>query len=59
MKQKGLNIHIKPQNRRSFTSWCKKQGYSSGSSASCIAKGKKSKSPKIRKKAVFAQNFAK
>ncbi len=59
MKQKGLNIHIKPQNRGSFTTWCKKQGYSSGSDAGCIAKGKKSKSPKIRKKAVFAQNFAK
>lgn len=44
-------IHIKKKNRGSFTRWCKGKV-----TAECIARGKRSKNPKIRKKAVFAQN---
>lgn len=38
----------------SFTAWCKRQGYS-GVTASCICRGLKSGSTKIRKKAAFAK----
>jgi len=41
-----------------FTAWCKKQGFS-GSTAACIAKGKRSRSASIRKKANFAANVRK
>ena len=44
-------IHIKKKNRGSFNRWCKGKV-----TTECIARGKRSKNPKIRKKAVFAQN---
>jgi hypothetical protein len=58
MAQKGLaesGIHIKPENRGKFTSYCKGLGYD-GVTSECIAKGKKSKNPATRKRSVFAQN---
>lgn len=58
-KSKGLNLHIKPENRGTFTTWCKRRGFTSGSAQGCIDAGKKSKLKAIRKKAIFAQNFAK
>jgi hypothetical protein len=51
-------IHIKPSKRGTFTAWCKKQG-ASGVTSACIAKGKRSKSAAIRKKATFAANARK
>lgn len=51
-------IRIKPSKRGTFTAWCKRQGYSSVTLA-CIAKGKRSKSAAIRKKATFAGNARK
>jgi len=51
-------IHIKKSKRGTFTKWCKSQGYS-GVTTECIAKGKKSKSSAIRKKATFAGNARK
>ena len=39
----------------SFTAWCKRRGYK-GVTAGCIAEGKRSKNPAIRKKANFAAN---
>jgi len=42
----------------SFRRWCKRQGFSKVTAA-CIAKGLRSKNPKIRKKAAFAKAMAK
>lgn len=42
----------------SFTAWCKRQGYTKVTAA-CIAKGKRSKSAAIRKKANFAASARK
>lgn len=47
-------IHIKKKNRGSFTRWCNGKV-----TAECIARGKRSKNPKIRKKATFAANARK
>ena len=44
-------IHIKKKNRGKFTEYC-----GGKVTQECIAKGKKSKDPKIRKRATFAQN---
>ena len=44
-------IHIKKKNRGKFTEYC-----GGKVTEECIAKGKKSKDPKIRKRATFAQN---
>lgn len=52
--KKGGRIHIKKKNRGSFTRWCKGKV-----TEECIAKGKKSKDPKIRKRATFAANARK
>ncbi len=41
-----------------FTEWCKKQGFS-GATEECIAKGKKSKNPTVRKRATLAQTLKK
>ena len=41
-----------------FTAWCKRQGYS-GVTQACINKGKKSKNPTIRRRAVLAETFRK
>ncbi len=48
-------IHIKPENRGSFTRYCKAMG-ENGVTSKCISKGKASKSSSIRKKATFAKN---
>ena len=44
-------IHIKKKNRGKFTDYC-----GGKVTQECIARGKKSKDPKIRKRATFAQN---
>ncbi len=49
--KKGGNIHIKKKNRGKFTEYC-----GGKVTEECIAKGKNSKDPKIRKRATFAQN---
>ena len=49
-------IYIKPSKRGSFRAWAKKHGYSM---SEAIARGRKSKDPGIRKKAVFAANAKK
>ena len=41
-----------------FTAYCKKQGYK-GVTKECIEKGKKSKNPTTRKRAVLAETFKK
>ena len=58
-KPKGKSgIHIKPSREGSFTAWCKRQGFK-GVTSECIAKGKASSNPAIRKKATFAANARK
>lgn len=52
--KKGGKIYIKPKNRGSFTKYC-----GGKVTQSCIDKAKKSNNPKIRKKAVFAENARK
>lgn len=47
-------IHIKPENKGKFTEYC-----GGKVTEECIAKGKKSKDPKIRKRATFAANARK
>ena len=44
-------IHIKKKNRGKFTDYC-----GGKVTQECIARGKKSSDPKIRKRATFAQN---
>lgn len=51
-------IHIKAKNRGKFTQYCKSKGYK-GVTQKCIQEAKKSKNPKTRKRAIFAQNFGK
>jgi hypothetical protein len=51
-------IRIKPSKRGTFTAWCRKQGFG-GVTSECIARGKRSKSAAIRKKANFAANARK
>ena len=41
-----------------FTRWCKQQGYD-GVNQECIEKGKRSKNPTIRRRAVLAETFRK
>lgn len=50
----GGGIHIKKKNRGKFTSYC-----GGKVTSECIARGKRSSSPTIRKRAVFAQNARK
>ena len=47
----GSGIHIKKKNRGSFTRWC-----GGNVTEECIRRGKASSNPKIRKKAIFADN---
>lgn len=54
IKKKGGNIHIKKKNRGKFTDYC-----GGKVTQECIARGKKSKDPKIRKRATFAANVRK
>ena len=50
----GSKIHIKPKNRGKFTEYC-----GGKVTSECIAKGKRSSSPTIRKRATFAANCRK
>ena len=52
--KKGGRIHIKKKNRGKFTEYC-----GGKVTEECIARGKKSKDPKIRKRATFAANARK
>ncbi len=57
-----MAIKIKPSKKGSFTKWAKKKGLAKeegGVTAEAIAAGKKSKNPKIRKKATFAASSRK
>lgn len=48
---KGGKIHIKPENKGKFTSYC-----GGKVTTECINRGKHSSSPAVRKRATFAQN---
>ena len=52
--KKGGGIHIKKENRGKFTSYC-----GGKVTAACIARGKSSPNPAIRKRATFAANARK
>ena len=49
--KKGNKIYIKPKNRGKFTKYCHGKV-----TDKCIAKGKNSSNPAIRKRATFADN---
>lgn len=51
---KGGKIHIKPENRGKFTKYC-----GGKVTSECIARGKKSSDPAVRKRATFAANARK
>lgn len=51
---KGGKIYIKPENRGKFTEYC-----GGKVTSECINRGKKSTSPAVRKRAVFAENARK
>ena len=52
--KKGSKIHIKKANRGKFTDYC-----GGKVTSECIARGKRSPDPKIRKRATFAANARK
>ena len=52
--KKGSGIHIKKKNRGKFTEYCGGEV-----TDECIQKAKKSKNPKLRKRATFAANARK
>ena len=52
--KKGSGIHIKPENKGKFTKYCHGKVTSE-----CIARGKKSSDPAVRKRATFAANARK
>lgn len=52
--KKGRKIYIKKKNRGKFTDYC-----GGKVTSECIARGKKSSSPVIRKRATFAENARK
>lgn len=52
--KKGNKIKIKEKNKGSFTKYC-----GGNVTSECIRKGKNSPNPKIRKKAIFADNSRK
>lgn len=52
--KKGGSIHIKKENEGKFTDYC-----GGDVTSSCIAKGKNSSDPRIRKRATFADNARK
>jgi hypothetical protein len=58
MAAQRKRIHIKPSRRGTFTEWCKRHGFK-GVTAECIAMAKRSKDPRIRRKAIFAENARK
>ena len=49
--KKGSGIHIKKKNRGKFTEYC-----GGKVTDECISRAKKSKNPKLRKRATFAAN---
>ena len=49
--KKGSGIHIKKKNRGKFTEYC-----GGKVTDECISRAKKSNNPKLRKRAIFAQN---
>ena len=51
---KGGEIHIKPENRGKFTKYC-----GGKVTSECIARGKRSSDPAVRKRATFAANARK
>ena len=51
---KGGEIHIKPENRGKFTKYC-----GGKVTSECIARGKRSSDPAVRKRATFASNARK
>lgn len=51
---KGGKIHIKPENRGKFTKYC-----GGKVTSKCIARGKRSSDPAVRKRATFAANARK
>lgn len=51
---KGGKIHIKPENRGKFTKYC-----GGKVTSECIARGKRSSDPTVRKRATFAANARK
>ena len=58
-KQKGatwIAAAVSAKTEGSFTAWCKKQGYKSTTLA-CIRKGKGSRIPTTRQRAVLAGTF--
>ena len=57
-EEKKKTINIKPENKGLFTKYCEGLG-SLGVTKECIDKGKASKNPKTRKRAVFAENARK
>lgn len=58
-KEEGLGkIEISPDKKGTFTKYCKGLG-EPGVTAKCIAKGKASKNPVTKKRAVFADNASK
>lgn len=54
LDKKGNKIHIKKANRGKFTDYC-----GGKVTSECIARGKRSPDPKIRKRATFAANSRK
>ena len=52
--KKGKEIHIKKKNRGKFTEYC-----GGKVTDECISRAKKSKNPKLRKRATFAANARK
>ena len=52
--KKKNKIYIKPENRGKFTEYC-----GGKVTSECIARGKRSKDPAVRKRATFAQNSRK
>ena len=52
--KKGSGIHIKKKNRGKFTEYC-----GGKVTDECISRAKKSKNPKLRKRATFAANSRK
>lgn len=54
LDKKGNKIHIKKANRGKFTDYC-----GGKVTSECIARGKRSPDPKIRKRATFAANARK
>ena len=58
MKKKEKWIQEMDLKEGAFEKWCKMHGFK-GVTKKCIEKGKKSKNPKTRKRAVLAETFKK